>query len=104
MFAALHTECVARGVCEANTSEQSIHNSYESCNLFIQSNIVDIDYSTVFCIRSTESVMQLILLNVETLPPPVDRNTIFHVWYIFRTQRVEYGRKVVLVVYWVCDR
>jgi len=25
-----------RGECEANMSEQSIHNSYESCNLFIQ--------------------------------------------------------------------
>jgi len=73
MFAIVHTECTARGVCEANMSEQSIHNSYESCNLFIQSNKVKSIYSTVFCIRSTASVKQLNVFNVETLTPPVDR-------------------------------
>jgi len=94
MFAIVHTECVARGVCEAKMSEQSIHNSYESCNLFMQSNEVKSIYSTVFCIRSTESVKQLILFNVETLAPPVARSTVFqHVSYILRIKRVEYGKK-----------
>jgi len=79
-------------------SEQSIHTSYELCNLFIQSNKVKSIYSTVFCIRSTESVKQLILFNVETLAPPVDRSTVFHVWYIFRIQRVEYGKKCWLYI------
>jgi len=67
MFAIVRTECVARGVCEVNMSEQSIHNSNKSCNLFIQSNKVKSIYNTVFCIRSRESVKQLILLNVQTV-------------------------------------
>jgi len=46
----VHTECVAQGVCEVNLSEQSIHNSNASCNLFTQSNKVKSIYSTVFCI------------------------------------------------------
>jgi len=50
-------------------SEQSTHNSYESCIPFIQSNKVKSIYSssTVFCIRKTEGVKQLILFNVETI-------------------------------------
>jgi len=77
----------------ANMSEQSIHNSCESCNLFIQSNEDKSIYSTVFCNRSTESVKQLILFNVETLAPPVGRSTVFHVWYILLIKRVECGKK-----------
>jgi len=80
MFSIVHTECVARGVCEANTSEQSIHNSYESRPLFIQSNKVKSIYSTVFSIRSTGSAKQLILFDVKTPAPPVDRSTVFHVF------------------------
>jgi len=58
IFAIVHTECVARGVCEANMSEQSIHTNYESYNLFIQSNKVKSIYSTAFCIQSTERKRQ----------------------------------------------
>jgi len=48
MLAIQHTECVARGMFEANMSEQSIDNSYESCNLFIQSNKVKSIYIAPF--------------------------------------------------------
>jgi len=68
---------------------------YESCNLFSQSYQVKSIYSTVFRIRNTENVKQLILFNVETLSPPVGRSTVFHMWCIFRRpiQRVEYGKR-----------
>jgi len=85
MFAIVHTECVARGVCEANMSEKSIRNSYESCNLFIQSYKVKSLYSTVFGIRSTERVKQLILFNVETLAPSIERSTVLHVFFQLST-------------------